>query len=197
MSWNPITRPVNKFLLQNVWSPGVCVGPEGAAIERALDERRGYGIDFAFVVYTGRKLAHFRTNLILWDKATWDEYNAFQPLLHATPRRGAVNTARGTGYDPATAFSIWHPQLALLEIYACMVEKEHQPQIGPKGSTIIPVDFCQVKTAPRPAYAKPEATKDTPLDPMDQRINDLTSQLTNPSQMSKLAPVEPNQSVLR
>lgn len=192
MAWNPIDQPVNKFQLSNAWSPGVCV-VEGASVARAIDERRGYGIDYAFVVFFGRKLAHFKTNILLWKPDQFDEFEEkFQPLIEAVPRRGAVNTANGTGYDPACAATIWHPQLSRLRITSCMVENE--PQLTPsgtKGVWLYPIEFCQIVTKPRAAYAKTEAAKDSPLDPLDQRIHDLTQQLLEPSQAQSMAPRAP------
>lgn len=189
MIWDPIRQPINKFLLQNNWSPGVCVGPEGANIARAIDERRGYGIDFAFVVFYGRKLAHFKTNLILASVKDWEEWQIWRALINVVPRRGAVNTAANDNYDPACAMTIWHPQLAPLGITSCMVEVEPQEQpVGTKGTYIVPIEFVQIVTRPRSAVAKLEASKDTPLDPLDQRIKDLTQQLTGPDQVDQLAP---------
>lgn len=192
MSWNPYDFPVNKFKLAENWSPGVCVGPEGAMVARAIDERRGYGIDFAFVVFYGRKLAHFKTNLILWDRKSWDEWQTWRVLINTVPRRGAVNTAANGNYDPALAMTIWHPQLVPLGITSCMVENEPQEQpTGTKGVYVVPIEFVQIVTKPRAAVAKLEASKDSPLDPMDQLIADKRKQLTDMDQVDKLAPRAP------
>jgi hypothetical protein len=188
MAWNPYRMPVNKFLIVNYWSPGVCVQPEGASIDRNFDERRGYGIDFAFLIFWGRKLAHFKTVLKIWDEPTWEEWQQFRPLLHAVPRRGAVNGANANGYDPATAMTIWHPQLVPLGITACVVEKEPQEVRLAKGVYDIPIEFCQVITKPRAAFAKPEAAKDTPLDPMDKLIAERRKQLEDMDNTQGMAP---------
>jgi len=192
MSWDPIRNPVNKFKLANNWSPGVCVGPVGASIARAIDERRGYGIDFAFVVFFGRKLAHFKTNLILASVQDWEDWQTWRVLINTVPRRGAVNSASSTNYDPALAMTIWHPQLVPLGITSCMVENEPQEEpAGTKGVYIVPIEFVQIVTKPRAASAKLEASQDSPLDPLDKRIKDLTDQLLDPGQVGKLAPSAP------
>lgn len=161
MSWSPLKLPVNKFLLSGIWSPGSCQGPEGAGITRNLDERVGYGIDFAFLIFTGRKLAEWTMKMKLLTQKDWDDYGAFHPLIEAVPRRGPVSNTTN-GYTPGKAQLIWHPQLMILRITQCVVVEEGQPEIQEDMSTIIPIKFKQVKTAPKAAYAKPMAAEGKP-----------------------------------
>ena len=147
-------------MLAGYLSPGICRQPTGAAVERNLDERNGYGIDFAFVVFTGRKLARFSTEILLVTDEHWLEYEKFHPVVQDVPRRGAVQQS-SNGYDPARAKTIWSPQLIDLGITQCVVSKENQVRIE-KTIGIWGIDFIQVKPTPRPAYARPEASKDKP-----------------------------------
>ena len=160
MAFNPLRRPVSKFLLAGYWSPGICRQPTGAAVERNLDERSGYGIDFAFVVFTGRKLARFSTEILLVTDRDYLDYEQFLLLTSDVPRRGAVQQS-SNGYDPARAKTIWSPQLIDLDITQCVVAKAHQVTVD-KTIGHWPIDFVQVKPTPLPAYARPEAAKDSP-----------------------------------
>jgi hypothetical protein len=156
------TRP-NKFFLGGLWSPGVCAQPKGAAIVRNLDERVGVGIDYAFVVFTGRKLARFTTELILVTKQDYIDYLYFYfKLIQSVPLRGARGTTAAGGYDPAKSLSIWHPQLLMHDITQCVVEEEPQIDYDDKGAGHVPIKFCQTKPKPSSAYSRPEAAAAKP-----------------------------------
>ncbi len=168
--WNPFTTPVNKFLLAGSWSPGICRGPTGANVERKLDERVGYGMDFAVIVFTGRKLAEFSTEIILVTPQDWDDWQSWRELIHAVPTRGPVSQTT-KGYTPGKSLQIWHPQLVPLGITQCVVMNEPQEEIQEDMTALINIKFKQVVISPKQAYAKPEAPADAPpLSPMEQEI---------------------------
>lgn len=176
MAWSPLNAPVNKFLLSGVWSPGVCLGPVGPGIEYNLDERQGYGIDFAYVFFTGRKLGEFDMPIILITQQDWDDWYQFAQLLETPPQRGPVNQTTN-GYTPGKAKTIWHPILVAppLRITQCVIRTATIPQIQDDMRTLISIPFKQVKMAPRPAYARPMAAADKPpLTPEQQEIQDKT-----------------------
>lgn len=187
-NWNPLTQPVSKFILSDVPSSGICRAPTGAAIVRNLDERAGYGIDCAFLVFTGRKLAEFSTELLLSTVDDWNHYNTyFQPLIHAVPLRGPVRQSSG-GYEPGKAHLIWHPQLYPLGITQCVVVEEPQPEIDEFMVGHVVVKFKQVVLTPKPAYARPEAAQaDPPLTADQQEIKRLTDQLASARQINQAA----------
>lgn len=174
MGWNPLTRAVNKFLLSGYWSPGICQGPTGNGIDRNLDERIGYGIDFAFLIFTGRKLAEFEMPIRLLTAKDWDDWHSFALLIHAVPARGPVSNTTN-GFTPGKALTIWHPILYPLGITQCVVRTDPLPMIQDDMGTLITIPFKQVKTAPRAAYAKPQAAAgQPPLTPEQIEIQDKT-----------------------
>ena len=156
------TRP-NKFFLGGLWSAGVCHQPKGAEIVRNLDERVGVGIDFAFLIFTGRKLAHFTTELLLADRQDYIDYLYFYyKVIQPVPLRGARGTTALGGYDPAKSLSIWHPQLLMHDITQCVVEGEPQIEYDDKGVGHVPIKFSQTKPKPSSAYSKAEAAQAAP-----------------------------------
>jgi len=175
MAWSPFRQPVNKALISGYWTPGILRQPRGAKIVRNLDERNGYGIDFAFLVFTGRKLGHFSTEIMLVTEKDWQDYAQFSALIHAVPRRGAVQQT-SNGYNAARAMTIWHPQLVPLEITQCVVEAEYQVDIDEDMIGHWPIDFVQVKATPQAGFARPEAPApakaDTPDEAEFRRLKD-------------------------
>lgn len=189
MSWSPQETPVNKFVLSNHLSAGICQQPKGAVIERKLDEQAGYGVDGAFVIYTGRKLAEFETELLLVSKADWDYWGGtFSKLIHAVPEKGPVKRSTG-GYTPGHSHLIWHPQLYPLGITRCIVMSEPQVTIDDWGVGHIPIKFKQIGAQPpEPAVVRPEAAKlDPPLTPDQVEIVRLTPVLASKQQANKAA----------
>jgi len=187
VAWNPIRYPVNKFMLAGSWSPGICRGPTNAAIVRNLDERQGYGIDFAWLIFWGRKLARFTMTLELYTEQDWDDWQKWRPLVHTVPRRGPVRRSTDNA-DTARSMLIWHPQLAPLGITSAIVEEEPQEEVDDGMIAKVPIRFAQCKGMPKPAYAKPEAAKEDPaLTAQEQRIRNKAEQLMNALQQDTLA----------
>jgi hypothetical protein len=178
---------VTHFILSDFVSP-VCLAPEGAGITRNLDERAGYGTDCAFVIYTGRKLARFSTELLMWTTEQRDYFaDVFQPLLRQVPRRGPVSQSSG-GYQPGKAHLIWSPQLFPLGITQCIVECEHQETIDEYMVHHVVVDFCQVVPVPKAAYAKPEAAEaEQPPTALEMQLKDATQRLADARQANEAA----------
>lgn len=186
--WNPYDQPVSKFILDDYVSPGICQQPTGASVKRKLDERLGYGIDRAFLIYTGRELASFTTELLLVTKADWTYWReTFQPMIHVVPRRGPVTSSTG-GYEPGKSHLIWHPQLIVLEITQCVVEVEPQETLDEYGVGHVPIQFRQVVPMPKSGYARPEAPKqDPPLTDDQKEIARLTDVLASKRQANEMA----------
>jgi hypothetical protein len=200
--WNPIDYPINKFLLCGAWSPGICIGPQNAAIVRKLDERGGMGLDQPFLIYTGRRLALFQTKIILLDKGkteqeVWADWYKFSYLLSLTPhnnlsRFGPLGTPDASGYTPGAALVIWHPQLARLGITMCAVEEEPQEEREEDYWTVT-IKFHQVaKGPPKQGYGKATQPKqddaNSPLDQgMKDRLDRLLQRMNNGDNVDKAA----------
>jgi hypothetical protein len=186
--WNPIEQPVTNFLLDDVPSPGICLQPTGAAIRRKLDERQGYGIDAAFLIYTGRELAEFSTELLLVTPADWKTWQeTFRDMIHTVPRRGPVRQSSG-GYEPGKSHMIWHPQLFPLGITQCVVLEEPQEVIDDQMVGHVTIKFKQVLPMPKPAYAKPEAPAGKPpMTESEKEIARLTDELASLRQRNAMA----------
>lgn len=171
-TWSPLRYPTNRFLINNYWWSPLCRGPFDAAVERKLDERIGYGMEYAVLVYTGRKLAEFRFDLVLVTEADWAYWQRFRSIIHAVP--GHIMTAAST----ARSLAIWHPQLYPLGIVQCVVAKEPQEVIQDDMTGIVSVQFKQTVPLPIPGYAKPEAAQQQPpADPLEAQNAALTKEL--------------------
>ncbi|WP_437567909.1 hypothetical protein [Sorangium sp. So ce542] len=72
----------------------------GAGSPRDWDERKGYGISGAFLVYTGDGLAKFSVKVYLWEDAHFEEWESFK-LIVDKPARGVR----------PKALDIYHPAL--------------------------------------------------------------------------------------
>jgi hypothetical protein len=186
--WNPLDTPINAFVLSDFVSPGVCLGPQGAEIKRRLDERKGYGIDWAYLIFTGRDLAEFTMEITIWTRAHWNYWNdVFEPLIAEVPRKGPVSQSSGA-YTPGRAHLIWYPTLYKLGITQVVVAAEPVPVTDDKMVTRIPIKFKQVALSPRPAFARPEsATAQKPLTGDKAEIQRLQQELESPAQIDKAA----------
>ena len=84
MPWDPITQPVDYVLLAGQRSPGIAT-VEGASSPRAWDQRRGYGLSGATVVFRGLRLAQFKVFVRLCTEADWQAWEAWRPLVARPP----------------------------------------------------------------------------------------------------------------
>lgn len=164
MAWNPIDNPVDHILVMGKASPGLAT-LEGAGDKRRYDERRGYGLSGAFIVYRGQLLARWIVHIRLYTPEDWDAWAAWRPLLSAVP-----TTRRGKALD------VWHPHLEELGVSSGVVEEISQPAQTADGEWTISIRMLQFR-APVFALAKPSASKATPVDPVDAKIEELTGQV--------------------
>lgn len=185
--WQPHDYPLSYFLFDGKPSPGICQQPRGATIKRKLDERQGYGIDAAFVIYTGRELAEFECELLLVTKQHWLDWQSWRSVVHEVPARGPVQQSTG-GYQPGRSHIIWHPQLKPLGITQCVVAEEPQEVVDEFMVGHVNLKFKQTLPMPKAAYAKPEAPQDKPPMNADEReIKALTDQLASARQRNAMA----------
>lgn len=164
MSWNPIDEPVDYFILAGQRSPGTAV-VEGASTPRRWDERRGYALSGATIVFRGVMLAHFKIYVYLCTTEDWNAWNDFMPLV-ARPPYG----------ERPRALEIWHPFLEQHGIRAVGVEDLKQPVESEPGIWKIEIDLVEYRR-PEIALAVPEGAQTRAVDPVDQEIERLTAQV--------------------
>jgi len=157
MPWDPLTDPVDYFTLAGLKSPGFAE-LTGASSPRKWEERGGYGLSGATVVFRGVGLCYFTFKIKLYTEEDWADWIGWKALVDRPP----------FGVRPK-ANDIVHPFLDQLGVTAAVVEEVSQPEQGEAGEWIISIKFIEFRR-PKAALAKPEAAKDTPLTPREQQI---------------------------
>lgn len=157
MSWDPITSPVDHIELAGKRSPGLCE-VIGAGSPRKWDERRGYALSGATVVFRGIGLARFTVRLRFYTPEDWAAWYAWKPLVDKPP----------LGKRPS-ALDIWHPLLEAQAIKKVVVEDVGQPDQTEDGEWTVEIKFIEFRR-PQIALAKPEGSKATPADPVEREI---------------------------
>lgn len=165
MPHDPLNNPVDYIKLGGVVSPGFA-DVIGAGNPRTYDERKGYGLSGAFVVFKGIKLCHFSVKIRLYTDEDWAGWRRFSPVLRRPP----------VGERPK-ALSIWHPQLEDCDIKAVVIEDCDAGEQTADGEWTFTIKMCEFRK-PKVGLAKPEAAAAEPLDPVDQKIEVLASQFT-------------------
>lgn len=166
--WNPLDNPKDYIVLAGQKSPGLC-DVVGAAAIRNIDERQGYGLSGAFVVFKGRGLAKFSVRFRLYDAADWLAWNAFSPLVDKVPTRRT-----GKGKDSGV-MTIVHPLLAECAVDHCMVTERGQPEQTGDGEWTIEIKFIEWRQ-PKLSLATPEGAVPDEPDPIEAVIGKLTEQ---------------------
>lgn len=169
MAFDPLNKPIDYFLLNNVRSPGLAE-IVGAASVRLWDERKGFGLNGAISVFKGRALSKFSAKIRLITEQDWADWQAWKPIIDKLPTRRGGNTPDSGNLD------IWHPVLEDLNIKSVGVVSVSQPEQTDNGEFTIKIDFIEYRR-PTVGLAKPEGSKATPVDPYDQKIEALTGQL--------------------
>jgi hypothetical protein len=170
VSWNPYQSPVDYFILAGKKSPGIAT-IQGAERARKYDERNGYGLGGASLIYNGRKLAHFSAMIRLYSPKDWQDWAVFRPLVQKIPKPvftadGAISFAQGSG-----VLDFWHPLLEPLGIKSVVVEDEVQPVLEDEtGVWLVEIKFIQYSPPVR-EISKPKGSQGkAPLDAVDQKI---------------------------
>jgi hypothetical protein len=143
--WNPITEPVDYVLLADQRSPGLAE-LQKASSPRRWDERRGYGLSGARVVYRGIALSHFTLLLRLYTVEDWDAWHEWKALVQRAP-----DQTRPRALD----FS--HPITDELGIRSVVVENVLQPVQTADGEWTIEIGLIEYRT-PTPALLRPDGS---------------------------------------
>lgn len=165
MTFNPILRPCDHILLGGEKSPGIAV-LSNAHSPRLWDERRGFALSGARVIYKGIGLAYPVVTLKLFTSDDFERLATWSRLCARAP----VGTR-------AHALDIWHPILEDRGITSVVVKDVRQPeQDETTGVWTMAIEFIEFR---RPVLTLEtiDASDVTPSDPVDQFIANLTNQV--------------------
>lgn len=156
--WNPIDYPQDYVLVAGRKTPGVA-DVVGADSPRNWDEREGYGLSGALLVFHGLKLSHFVINIRLFTQSDWADWRKFRPLVLKPPigkRQKALDVA--------------HPLLEQVGIRSAVVDNLKTAQQTDNGEWTISIEMIEFR-GPRVALAKPDGSQAGPTDPYDIAID--------------------------
>ena len=164
MTWDPITGAVDYVLLAGRRSPGLAEITGGASA-RQWDERRGYGLSGARVVFRGVKLSRPTLKLRLITAQDWVDWEAWRDLVTKPPPMVRPR-----------AMDIWHPLLEQIGVSSVVVEDLSQPEQTGDGEWTITIKLIEYRE-PVYALAAPTASQEQAQDPVDAQIERLTAQV--------------------
>ncbi len=164
MTFDPLSSPVDSFIIAGQRSPGVAE-LEGVTLSRTIDERKGFGLSGATTVVKGQKLARFVAKVRLFEPQHFVDWQAFVDVL----RRFNPRSDRMRGFD----FS--HPQTDQLGISSVVVEEIGAPMQTGDGEWTASIKLVEHRR-PRPMLATTDGSDGGPAspDPYDQEIEHLT-----------------------
>jgi len=164
MTFNPELAPVDYILLANRRSPGLAV-VNAASSPRKWDERKGYALSGARVIFRGIGLARPIVTLRFLSSQDWLDWHAWRDLVQRPP----------LGVR-ARALDIWHPILEDLGIVSVVVEDVLQPKQVADGEWNVDIKFIEYR---RPVFTLESigSSQERSTDPVDRYIEALTSQV--------------------
>lgn len=165
-AWNPLEQPVNYALVGGRRTPGLC-DIEGAGSPRQWDERRGYGVSGATLVYRGLRLASFALKLRLYSPEDWQGWHDFAPTVSRPP----------TG-ERAQALDIVHPILEEVGIRSAVVEDVLAPQQTGDGEWTVEIRMRE--------FRRPEVTTAAVTDSATSTRVDSNASLGRQAQIDAL-----------
>jgi hypothetical protein len=153
-TFDPITGRADSVYFAGVPTPGLAVVEGNSGSPRKWQEKGGYALSGATIVFTGKGVAKFDVILSLLEKRDWQDWNdnVFQKLL-------AAPTQQGQG-----ALVVYHPFLKQLGITQCVIEDVSIPKVDDFGVTQICIS-CREFRRPKIALSKPESAAALPKDP--------------------------------
>lgn len=158
--WSPLANPEDKITIAKQRTPGIC-DIEGLGAPYEWEERGGYALSGATVVFRGKKLAHFSIKFRLYTQQDWQDWYAFKPLVTRLP----------IGKN-ALGLDIKCKLTEMLGITSIVVEQVMAPTQTGDGEWTIELKVIEYR-APRFTISKPEGSQATPEDPFEKDIEAL------------------------
>jgi len=170
--WSPLTAPENKIHIGGMLTPGICdvLGPSNP---REWEERAGYGLSGATIIFRGRKLSHFQIDLRLYTVQDWTDWYAFLPKISVIP---IGKNARG--------FDIESKLTEMVGIKAICFEDIGVPKQTGDGEWTVELKCIEYRK-PVVTLAKADGAQATEVDANDQKID--AKNLIIESQKQRLA----------
>lgn len=184
-TWNPIDAPTDRCLIGGVLSPGVCE-VQGASAPRKWEEKAGYAMTGAILVYRGIALARFTLVFRLYTTEHWEEWARVRPMLLKAPV-GQISELEGAGIGliPTRALDVDHPLLNEVNISHMVVEEVGAPEQTEDGVWTIQVKCIEWRRIGR-GIGKPDGSQANETDPDAARLRVLGA-LNDENQMLKAA----------
>lgn len=169
MTWSPLEQPTDFAIVAGRRTPGLC-DIEGAGSPRQWDERRGYGVSGATLVYRGLRLATFAMKLRLYSADDWQGWEEFRPTV-----------ARAPIGERAQSLDIVHPLLEQVGIRSAVVEDVLAPVQTGDGEWTVEIRWREFR---RPAVTATPVTSSSSSEPIESNaelartrlIDNLTAQ---------------------
>ncbi len=133
MTFNPLDEPIDHIVLAGRSSPGIAVITNADSLRR-WDERRGYALSGARVVFRGIGLAKPIVTLRLFTTADFRDWHNWRDVVQRPP----------VG-ERARAKDIWHPMLEDLGIVSVVVSNVLQPKQVADGEWNIDIKFIEFR----------------------------------------------------
>lgn len=193
MTFNPISEPVDKILLANRESPGLAV-ISNVDSPRMWDERKGYALSGARVVFRGQGLSRPIVTLRLFTDDDFAAWHDWRPILDLPPREQLAPDAgfaqRSVFRRGRLALDIWHPILEDLGVAKVVVENVTQPRQVADGEWNVVINFIEFRRPVRRLITA-EASQERPTDPADITIENLSAIVSNNGEGNVLDALSP------
>jgi hypothetical protein len=170
--WSPLQDPENKIHIGGMLTPGIC-DISGPSDPREWEERAGYGLSGATIVFKGRKLSHFSIKLRLYTVQDWQDWYEFLPKISVIP---VGKNARG--------FDIEAKLTEMVGIKAICFEDIVAPDQTGDGEWTAELKCIEYRK-PTFTLAKADGAQATEVDANDEKIN--ANNLTIQKQLQRLA----------
>jgi hypothetical protein len=183
VSWDPISNPQDHVTLGGRRSPGIAT-LVGWSDRRRWDERQGYGLSGATLIYQGRPLCRGKIRFLLTTPEQFAEWGEFQKAF-AVP----APVRRTTAFEAASSdtivqrrprpqiLDIVHPQLADLGVTRVVLEERPQMDQDDTGAWTVEISLIEHRPPVRSVDRPTSSTVAAPvLTARQQHIAALTSQ---------------------
>ncbi len=165
MTFNPLDDPIDFITLAGERSPGLAV-VSNVTSPRRWDERRGYALSGARVVFRGIGLARPIVTLRLFTTEDWNDWHDWRELVQRPPIG-----------ERATAQDIWHPKLEDYDIVSVVVEDVLDPRQVADGEWNIAIKFIEFRRPVPTLESIGSSETGGPRSEADQRIEELRNSI--------------------